>query len=152
MHRYHEGLDKHDNKAMASAFTEDGTVAVIDRGKQVSAATHDQIVTGGLMGGQAPPAAANGSPAGSGNAPAAGDNAGPPPVDAAGLWHFTEINSYFEFESPTRATHYAYWMDLHVHEESRSSTLGLPGHYEDIFVKRNGQWLFLSRKIIVDTK
>jgi hypothetical protein len=73
-------------------------------------------------------------------------------MEPGNLWHFTDVNSFFTFESPTRATHYAYWMDVHVHEESNSSTLGIPGHYEDVFVKQNGQWLFLSRKIFVGTK
>ena len=165
MHRYHEGLDQHDNKLMASAFTEDGTVAVIVNGKLNRSVTRDQIAVNGLMGGGPPGApgegaVAGGPPPGGSTAPAAGPVG--PPASGPGalqasegmgdLWHFTEIDSYFKFESPTRATHYAYWMDVHVHEQSHSSTLGVPGHYDDVFVKRHGQWLFLSRKIVVGTK
>lgn len=146
MHRYHQGLDKQDNKLMASAFTEDGTLTIVDHGKERSTVSRTQIAAGGLMGGGPPPGGPDGAPAGSGQAL--------PPIPNGGgeLWHFTDVNSYFKFESPTRATHYAYWLDVHVHEESRSSTLGIPGHYEDVFVKRNGEWLLLSRKIFVGTK
>jgi len=142
MHRYHEGLDKHDNKLMASAFTEDGMFIIIDHGKEVSKLSHDQMAVGNGNG--PPPGGTNGAPA--------LPNGGAAPAETGELWHFTDVNSYFKFETPTRATHYAYWMDVHVHEESHSSTLGIPGHYEDVFVKRNGQWLFLSRKVFVGTK
>jgi len=144
MHRYHEGLDKSDNKVMASAFTEDGTLTIIDHGKAQSPVSRDQMAAGGLFGGGPPPGGRSGAPA--------VPNGAPPAMGMGALWHFTEVNSYFNFESPTRATHYAYWMDVHVHEESNSSTLGIPGHYEDVFVKQKGQWLMLSRKIFVGTK
>jgi len=153
MHRYHEGLDKSDNKQMASAFTEDGTLTIIDHGKARDPVTHAQMAAGGLLGGGAPPGGApSGAPAAPNGGAPASPNGGAPAMEMGDLWHFTEVNSYFKFESPTRATHYAYWMDVHVHEESHSSTLGIPGHYEDVFVKRNGQWLMLSRKIFVGTK
>lgn len=170
MHRYHEGLDQHDNKLMASAFTEDGTLSVIVNGQVNRSVTRDQMAVGGLMGGGAPGAPGAGAtpggpppggpPPGASAAPAAGPGGSAPPAPGAAqasgepgdLWHFTEIDSYFKFESPTRATHYAYWMDVHVHDQTHSSTLGVPGHYDDIFVKRHGRWLFLSRKIVVGTK
>lgn len=152
MHRYHEGLDKSEYKVMASAFTPDGTLTIIDHGKAQKPVSHDQIAVGALYGDAPPPGARGGTPAvPNGTSPAAPDR-NTPAMDMGALWHFTEVNSYFEFESATRATHYAYWMDVHVHEESHSSTLGVPGHYEDVFVKRNGEWLILSRKILVGTK
>jgi len=151
MHRYHEGLDKGEYKVMASAFTQDGTLTIIDHGKAQKPVTHDQIAVGALYG-DAPPPGARGAPAVPNGGSAAAPDRNTPAMDMGALWHFTEVNSYFEFESPTRATHYAYWMDVHVHEESHSSTLGVPGHYEDVFVKRNGAWLILSRKVLVGTK
>jgi hypothetical protein len=143
MDRYHEGLDKHDNKLMASAFTQDGTLALINHGKTMTTVGHDQMAIGGLLGSEPPPPPPGAPP---------GTPSGAPAVEPGELWHFSDINGHFKFESPTRATHYAYWMDVHVHEESNSSTLGIPGHYEDVFVKRNGQWLFLARKVFVGTK
>ena len=131
LHRYHEGLDQHDNKLWASAFAKDGTMTMIDHARRMIL-TRDQIASNGLMG----------------NAPG-----GPTlPAGIGELWHFSEINSYFRFESPTRATHYSYWMEVHVHHESNSSTLAVPGHYEDVLVKRKGEWLFFSRTVVVGDK
>lgn len=146
LHRYHEGLDKHDNKLMASAFSDDGVIVMMVEGRELGTLNRAQITLTGA-GGRPPPGGAPGS------VPAPPPGAPPlPPAEPGDLWHFTDINSYFKFESPTRVTHYAYWMDVHVHQDSHSSTLGVPGHYEDVLIKRNGEWLFLSRKICVGTK
>lgn len=139
LHNYHEGLDKHDNKLMAKAFTEDGTLWLIDdRGMEMKVTGRDKIAIGGLAG-DGPP------PGGAGAAPAAG-----PMGD---IWHFTGDN-HFVFESATRATHYGYWLDMHPGQgQDRKSSIGIPGHYEDILVKdKSGQWLFKERKIIVGKK
>lgn len=152
MHRYHQGFDKGEYKVMASAFTQDGTLTIIDHGKEQKPVSHDQIAVGALFGDAPPPGARSGTPAVPNGGSPAVPGGSSPAMDMGALWHFTEVDSYFTFESPTRATHYAYWMDVHVHEESHSSTLGVPGHYEDVFVKRNGEWLILSRKVLVGTK
>jgi hypothetical protein len=143
--RYHEGLDKHDNKLMAAAFGDDGIIIMVVNGRELGTVKKDQIaLTGVMLPGGPPPGAAPG--------PAGGSDSTRPPMEPGDLWHFTDINGSFKFESATRVVHYAYWMDVHVHQESFSSTLGVPGHYEDVLVKRNGKWLFLSRKICVGTK
>lgn len=67
------------------------------------------------------------------------------------IWHFTGDDHYV-FESPTRATHYGYWLDM-TPGQDRKSSIGIPGHYEDVLVKeKNGEWLFKERKIIVGRK
>jgi len=153
LHRYHAGLDKRDNKLWASAFAEDGKMTMINRDRQMTL-TRDQIAKNGLMGdgstGAGGEAAAGGSAPGGAPPPEAGGGALPPGMGE--LWHFSEINGYFKFESPTRATHYSYWMEVHAHEESNSSTLAVPGHYEDVLVKRKGEWLLLSRKVVIGDK
>jgi len=138
LHRYHEGLDKHDNRLWASAFAEDGTMEMVDHDRRMTL-TRDQIAKNGLMG--------NGS---SGDRGGAGGGA--IPADVGEIWHFSEINSHFKFESPTRAAHYSYWMEVHVHEGSNAASLAIPGHYEDVLVKRGGQWLLLSRKVVIGDK
>lgn len=141
MHNYHEGLDRRDNKIMAKAFTENGTLGLVDdRGIQMSNVIgRDKIAAGGLMSGRSPPDAAGGPPA-------PGD-AG----DMGEMWHFTGDDHYV-FESPTRATHYGYWLEVRPGQD-RKSIIGIPGHYEDVLVKqKNGEWLFKERKIIVGKK
>lgn len=151
LHRYHEGLDKHDNQLWASAFADDGTMTMINHDKQMTL-TRDQIAKNGLMG-NGPPGAgggAGGPPPSGAPSPVAG--AGALPAGMGELWHFSEINGSFKFESPTRATHSSYWMEVHAHEETNSSTLAVPGHYEDVLVKRKGEWLLLSRKVVIGEK
>jgi hypothetical protein len=132
LHRYHEGLDRHDNKLWASAFAEDGTMTLVNHDQQMTL-TRAQIAASGLLG----------------SAPPAGDQ---PPAGMGELWHFSEMNGNFEFESSTRAKHYSYWMEVHVHQDSNSATLAPPGHYEDVLVKRKGEWLLLSRKVVIGEK
>src|ERR1019366_3001766 len=87
LHRYHFGLDRHDNKIMASAFTEDGAlVSENESGVETRLQGRGKIAARGIMG-VAPP---------------------PPPGER---WHFTGDDHYV-FESSTRATHYSYWLDM----------------------------------------
>jgi hypothetical protein len=159
IHRYLEGLDKHDNKLMASAFAEDCILTLIDNGQVlVRVQGRDKIAKGGLMGDHPPPGFKGPPPGAPLPPPGAAGKGMPPPAAGApppgammgDIWHFT-ANDYFHFESPTRATHYGYWMDLHPGSDRRS-WVGIPGHYEDVLVKRDGQWLILDRKIFVGTK
>jgi hypothetical protein len=138
LHRYHEGLDKHDNTLWASAFAEDGTMVMVDHAR-IMTLTRDQIAKNGLMGNA--PDGAGGPPGG-----------GAIPADIGEIWHFSETNSHFKFESPTRATHYSYWMEVHVQEGSKTPSLAIPGHYDDVLVKRKGQWLLLTRKVVIGEK
>jgi hypothetical protein len=98
-------------------------------------------------------------------------NAGPPgPGAGAGgagmgeVWHMP-FDSYIHFESATRATHYEYFLSIYPQPEkkpeagstgnmqnSRTSIVGWPGHYEDILEKRKGEWRILSRKSMINQK
>ena len=69
---------------------------------------------------------------------------------------------YFHFESPTRATHYEYFLSIYPqpektganmpNSEKRQSIVGWPGHYEDILEKRHGEWRILQRKSAINAK
>jgi hypothetical protein len=134
LHNYHFGLDRHDNKVMASAFTEDGAlVAENENGVETRLQGRGKIAALGFMGVAPPPE-------------------GPPPPPGE-RWHFTGDDHYV-FASSTRATHYSYWLDLLVPSTGdRTSKLGTPGHYEDILVKqKDGRWLFSVRKIVIGKK
>jgi len=148
--RYHEGLDKRDGHMLASAFTEDGTLSLEapDRATPLKFSGREEIAAKGIMG---PPPGASPPPDG---APAPGAASGPgalPPAGAPGdIWHYS-TNDHYEFESPTRVKHYAYWLDVHP-GTGMVATIGNPGHYDDILVKRQGEWLILERRIIVGRK
>ena len=75
------------------------------------------------------------------------------------------LDSYIHFESATRATHYEYFLPIYPQPEkpraegatagfqdSRVSTVGWPGHYEDILEKRHGEWRILDRKMMMNKK
>ena len=74
------------------------------------------------------------------------------------------LDSYIHFESPTRATHYEYFVPLYPQPAKkakpgklpywayRTSVVGWPGHYEDTLEKRNGEWRILERKIMMNQK
>ena len=155
MHAYHYGLDTHDDKLKASAFTKDGRLATVVDGKEINVEYLNQPEknSGGRPG--APPA--GGPPPGGPGGPVAG---GPPPGGAGGfqapkgeLWHLA-YPAHIKFESATRATSYGYWTSLYSEAKGpRDSQVGSPGHYEDIFEKQpDGKWLFVERKVVVGSK
>lgn len=148
LHRYLMGLDKRDADAIASAFVEEGSLMLFENGKLMinlkGQATVRQFVS-------APPKSA-----GEGVSAIAGENGGV--TDSKNMansvpkemFHFIS-NDYYDFISPTEARHYAYWLDISP-AEGRVSVPGIPGHYEDVLVKRKGQWYILERRIYVGTK
>lgn len=66
-------------------------------------------------------------------------------------WHLA-LNHHFEFQSPTRATHYGYFVSVYPDLKTKTTTMGLPGHYEDVLEKRNGEWRILLRKTVIGVK
>lgn len=66
-------------------------------------------------------------------------------------WHLA-LSHHFEFQSPTRATHYGYFLSIYPDLKTKKSTVGLPGHYDDILEKRNGEWRIIQRTTAVGAK
>ena len=167
LQRYRFGVEKHDQKMLQSAFWEDGVnIAVPSPGVEI------RLPLDGSP--PKPPAGAPGPNAG----PPPGANAGPPPGGPPGpgpgagsggqggeeVWHLP-LDSYIHFESATRATHYGYFLSIYPQKEkkaeggnmanmqnSRTSIVGWPGHYEDILEKRKGEWRILQRKSMINQK
>jgi len=182
---YRNGVEKHDQKAMQSAFWPDGAdIAVPSPGLEIRMPLDGSAPSpppgmgmpgpnggpppggmppGGMPPGGPPPGFAP-PPGGRAGPPGAG---GPPPGPAGGggeVWHMP-FDSYFHFESATRATHYEYFLSIYPQPEkkaeganpgnmqnSRTSIVGWPGHYEDILEKRNGEWRILQRKSVINQK
>ena len=92
--------------------------------------------------------------------PPAGGGAMPPPGTPGGVngigtnvapWHLS-LSHHFEFQSPTRATHYGYFVSVYPDLETKKTVVGLPGHYDDILEKRKGEWRILERKTVIGAK
>jgi hypothetical protein len=180
---YRFGVEKHDQKAMERAFWEDGAnIAVPTPGGpeiRMPLKEGDQPQRGagppgpnagpppgappGANGGPPPglalPPGANAGPPGAGGAPPAGGGGG-----GVTVWHMP-LDSYIHFDSPTRATHYEYFLSIYPQPEkkrepgvtgpmqdSRVTIVGWPGHYEDIMEKRHGEWRILQRKSMINQK
>jgi len=162
LQNYRYGVEKHDQKALESAFWEDGVhIAVPNPGQEIRIP---------LKGGAPPPpppglTGPNGAPP-PGLAPPPGFNKGPPGPGGGGddVWHLP-LDSYIHFDSATRATHYEYFLSIYPQPEkkteggdnrnmqnARTSIVGWPGHYEDILEKRHGEWRILQRKSMINQK
>lgn len=66
-------------------------------------------------------------------------------------WHLA-LSHHFEFQSPTRATHYGYFISVYPDLKTKITTVGLPGHYDDVLEKRNGEWRILQRTTAIGAK
>ena len=66
-------------------------------------------------------------------------------------WHLA-LNHQFEFQSATRATHYGYYISVYPDLKTKITTVGLPGHYEDVLEKRGGEWRILQRTTAIGAK
>ncbi len=158
LQRYRFGVEKHDQKSLESAFWEDGSnIAVPSPGVEIRMP----------LNGDAPsPPPGFKLPTGGPGAgpPGAGPGPGPGGSGEGGVWHLP-LDSYIHFESATRATHYEYFLSIYPQPErkraegatgnmqdSRTSIVGWPGHYEDILEKRHGEWRILQRKSMINQK
>ena len=65
------------------------------------------------------------------------------------LYHVIS-NERIAFSSPTEALYQSYWQTLRKGLDNRYIAGGF-GRSEDRLVKRNGQWLIKSRKLVVFT-
>lgn len=146
---YRWGNENHDDKIKATAFAEGGVFTIVAGGQTVMR----QVKRGDTMVNDAPPPPGPGGPGGSGG-PGGPPPGGPPPGGAGQppgeVWDVS-LSDNWRWESPTRAVHYGYWLSIYQGTE-RLSTVGTPGHYEDVLEKVNGKWLFRERKVIVGQK
>jgi len=75
------------------------------------------------------------------------------PANGWALWHIV-ANSSFEFLSPTRVKHHAYWFAVCPSAGTANGAgigaIGPPGSYNDILEKRNGEWRFVERNIALN--
>lgn len=185
MYRYRLGVEKGDEEAERSAFWPDGrSIAIPSPGMEILIpldGSPPRPLNGGALpnfpgspppGMSGPPPGMSGPPPGmSGPPPGAGGPppgmSGPPPApggpdgDGYVVWHLP-FESAFRFESPTRATHYQYFLSIYPEpertepglpaRETRRSIVGWPGHYEDILEKRDGEWRILERRSYINAK
>jgi hypothetical protein len=141
---YERGLDTRDSKLQKSAFWDDA-VLIGPQGK---------LPLPGAEG----PLAAGGPPGGRGGAreryPSCDPKAEEPATGWA-IWHIV-ANSSFEFLSPTRVKHHAYWFEVCPSAGSANgagiATVGPPGSYNDILEKRHGEWRFIERNVALNEK
>lgn len=160
---YRLGVEKHDEKAEKAAFWEDARRGGGGAGGPPPGA-------GAPPGGAGP--GAGGPPGAPGTVGAPGGRRGPPPnwdeirkmPGFVEVWHLP-LDSYIHFDSPTRATHYEYFLSIYPQPEkkapeggtisnmeARTSIVGWPGHYEDTLEKRNGEWRILQRRMGMNEK
>jgi hypothetical protein len=141
LQNYRFGVEKHDHKALESAFWPDGAdIAVPSPGVEIRMPLDGSPPVGAPPPGMGPPPPGMGPPGGgppaggppAGMAPPPGGapaGMGPPPGAAAGppgpgaggqgeVWHMP-FDSYIHFESATRATHYEYFLSIYPQPEKK---------------------------------
>jgi len=63
------------------------------------------------------------------------------------LMHHVMTNATLEVVSDREAHHYAYWMTILGDTEGGFRVASM-GHYEDVLVKRDGQWVIQTRQLL----
>jgi len=123
--RYTHALDTLDADKYASVFAED---AVFDMGRETRSGRAEirDIITGLQNSRAEREAAGTATPA---------------------LMHHVMTNATLELVSDTEAHHYAYWMTI-LGDADGKYTVASMGHYEDVLMKRDGEWLIQSRKLL----
>ena len=129
---YTLGLERHDMAQFDRAFWPEATIiAQPEPGKSFTMPYRAAAMP--------PPA-----PPGGGPLPNAIGNGNPP-------WHLS-LSHHFEFQSPTRATQYGYFVSVYPDLKTKTTIVGLPGHYEDVLEKRKGEWRILQRTTVIGAK
>jgi hypothetical protein len=129
---YTLGLELHDPARFDSAFWPEGTIVIQpEPGKNITMPYRQAAASPKPLGDRAPIGNAIGTDI--------------PP------WHLA-LSHHFEFQSPTRATHYGYFLSVYPDLKTKTSTVGLPGHYEDVLDKRAGEWRILQRTTTIGSK
>ena len=135
--RYEKGMDTVDLQLQETAFWDDAII-ISSRGK---------IPFMQALGGPTQPPGAS--------RPPSCDSNFEKPATGWKLWHII-ANSSYEFLSPTRVKHHAYWFAVcpsaGMANGAGIGTIGPPGSYNDILEKRNGEWRFIERNIALNVK
>lgn len=63
------------------------------------------------------------------------------------LMHHVMSNATLDIVGDREAHHYAYWMTI-IGDTENGFRVAAMGHYEDVLMKRNGQWLIQNRKLL----
>jgi len=154
--RYERGMDTGDRTLQESAFWDDA-VMIGPQGKR----SFKQSMAGAPPPGAPPPGAgvppgAVGPPGGAMGMPERPPSCDPKaekPAKGWALWHIV-ANSSFEFVSPTRVKHHAYWFAVcpsaGMANGAGIGAIGPPGSYNDILEKRKGEWRFVERNIALN--
>jgi hypothetical protein len=164
--RYLKGMDTRDVKLEETAFWDDAVIISPQgpQGPQVKRPFRQTLAPlqmppqGGASGPGAPPPGAGGPSAGPTDIPALPPTCDPKaekPAKGWDLWHIV-ANSSYEFLSPTRVKHHAYWFTVCPSAGTANGAglgvIGPPGSYNDILEKRHGEWRFVERNIALNEK
>jgi len=150
--RYRRGMDTGDVKLQATAFWDDAVILSPSSptGPQVKKSVKDTLAPVVM-----PPQGGEGGPAGAAAAPPTCDAKAEKPATGWTLWHLV-ANSSYEFLSPTRVKHHAYWFTVcpsgGPSNGAGIAVIGPPGSYSDILEKRHGEWRFIERNIVLNVK
>ena len=152
---YTLGLELHDSARFDKAFwPEANIIAVPEPGMRFSM-PYRQAEAGPPPPGAMPPPGGPMPPPGMPMPPPGMHLPAPGGVNAIGNgnppWHLA-LSHHFEFQSATRATHYGYFMSVYPDLKTKQTIVGLPGHYDDILEKRNGEWRILQRTTVIGVK
>jgi hypothetical protein len=131
---YTLGLELHDSARFDKAFWPEANIIVQPEPGKSFTMPYKQVEAG-------PPKPPPGAPAQKANV--VGTDVPP--------WHLS-LSHHFEFLSPTRATHYGYFVSVYPDLKTKVTTVGLPGHYEDVLEQRNGEWRILQRTTVIGVK
>jgi hypothetical protein len=131
---YTLGLELHDSTRFDKAFWPEATIIVQPEPGKSFSMPYKMAEAG-------PPKPPPGAPMPTGNA--IGSDVPP--------WHLA-LSHHFEFLGPTRATHYGYFVSVYPDLKTKMTTVGLPGHYDDILEQRNGEWRILQRATVIGVK
>lgn len=166
---YTLGLERHEPALFDKAFWPEAQIIAVPEPGLRFAMPYRQAEAGPPPPGAMPPPGAippPGMPQGGPMPPPGAPPGGPMPppgshlpmpggVNAIGNgnppWHLA-ISHHFEFQSATRATHYGYFLSVYPDLKTKQTIVGLPGHYDDILEKRNGEWRILQRTTVIGVK
>jgi hypothetical protein len=155
VNNYTLGIELHDMTRTDKAFWPEATIVAEPEPGMSFTMPYKAAAGGppppGAMPPGMPPPPAGAAPVG----PPPGAPPLPPGANAIGNgippWHLA-LSHHFEFQTPTRATHYGYFVSVYPDLKTKTTIVGLPGHYADILEKRNGEWRILQRKTVIGVK